>query len=97
MDDLKIVSNNQDYIKLPEHQLNKNVKPFSKTLSEFMTDVNQAQLQSGEKTKGIITGQLENLHDASIAGQKAKITFELMLEIRKKVLDSYQELMRMPV
>jgi flagellar hook-basal body complex protein FliE len=97
MDDLKIIRNNQEFVKLPEYKAYGNVKPFSKTLDEFMTDVNSTQLLSGEKTKGIITGQLENLHDASIAGQKAKVTFELMLEIRKKVLESYQELMRMPV
>jgi flagellar hook-basal body complex protein FliE len=42
-------------------------------------------------------GDNPNLHQSVIAMQEASLSFSLMVEVRNKVVESYQELMRMPV
>jgi flagellar hook-basal body complex protein FliE len=42
-------------------------------------------------------GDNPNLHQSVIAMQEASVSFGLMVEVRNKVVESYQELMRMPV
>lgn len=49
-----------------------------------------------EKTK-VLTGETNNLHQAVIAMQEASVAFSLMVEVRNKLVESYQELMRMQV
>ena len=70
---------------------------FSNLLERAVGVVND-KLQSAdmEKTK-VITGETTNLHQAVIAMQEAGVAFSLMVEVRNKLVESYQELMRMQV
>ena len=49
-----------------------------------------------EKTK-LFTGETNNLHQAMISMQEASVAFSLMVEVRNKLVESYQEIMRMQV
>ena len=51
---------------------------------------------SSEQTK-VMTGETNNLHQAMISMQEASVAFSLMVEVRNKLVESYQELMRMQV
>ena len=44
-----------------------------------------------------LTGDSPQLHQSVIAMQEAGVAFQLMVEVRNKLVESYQELMRMPV
>jgi flagellar hook-basal body complex protein FliE len=46
-------------------------------------------------TKDFIMGKDVELHEVMIAGEKAKTTLELLMEIRNKAVDMYKELIRM--
>lgn len=82
------------------------IKPF-KEISEtgreennisfqnFLKEVNEAQKIAGEKIVGVINGEVEDLHDAMIAVEKAGLSFQIMLEFRNKLLETYHEVMRM--
>ena len=70
---------------------------FEKTLKKFITDVNSLQNQAAESTVDLAKGEVEDVHDVMIAVEKANIAMELMLEIRNKIVEAYQEVMRMPV
>ena len=70
---------------------------FEKTLKKFITDVNSLQNQAAESTVNLAKGEVEDVHDVMIAVEKANIAMELMLEIRNKIVEAYQEVMRMPV
>ncbi len=72
-------------------------KSFSDTLIEQVYNVNSLQKNAAKKVEGLITGETQNLHDVTIAAQKSKIAFDLMLEVRKKLLEGYQEIMRTQV
>ena len=46
-------------------------------------------------TNKLITGEVEDLHQVMIAAQKASITLDLTIQVRNKVVEAYQEIMRM--
>lgn len=70
---------------------------FSNFLERAVGEVD-AKLSAAdlEKTK-LLTGETNNLHQAVIAMQEAGVAFSLMVEVRNKLVESYQELMRMQV
>ena len=72
-----------------------NVPSFGETLKKFVTDVNNLQQDAAGSVQKLATGQTDNLHEVMIAVEKAGVSFELMMEIRNKMLEAYHELMRM--
>lgn len=70
---------------------------FGSTLTGFINDVNQSQLDSQKAVKDFVSGNGVELHDVMIAGEKAKTNLELLMEIRNKAIDMFKELTRMPV
>lgn len=65
------------------------------SFGSFIKEVNQAQKDAGEKIINVINGNEEDLHSAMIASEKAGISFQIMLEFRNKLMETYQEIMRM--
>ncbi|MCK8058753.1 MULTISPECIES: flagellar hook-basal body complex protein FliE [unclassified Fusibacter] len=70
---------------------------FGELLSNAIGQVDSAEKVSQEYDMMVATGEVDNLHDAMIAAQKAEITLNFALEIRSQVLDAYKELMRIQV
>lgn len=70
---------------------------FGKLFEGMISAVDSQQQLAGEATKKVLLGQTDQLHQSVIAMQEASVSFSLMLEVRNKLVDSYQELMRMPV
>ena len=70
---------------------------FSNFIERAIGEVDsKLQAAEGEKTK-VLTGETNNLHQAVIAMQEANVAFSLMVEVRNKLVEGYQELMRMQV
>jgi flagellar hook-basal body complex protein FliE len=67
---------------------------FSKMLETAMGDVNQQQVTSEQTVNDYITGKEPSLHHTLIALEKADVSFKLMMQVRGKLLDAYQEIMR---
>ena len=74
-----------------------NNKSFDNVLKKFVTDVNSLQVQADELQNKLATDEVTDVHDVMIAVEKANISMELMLELRNKIIEAYQEIMRMPV
>ena len=70
---------------------------FSDTIKDFLSAVNNSQKEAAEKVADIVQGKSENLADAMTSLEKSQLSFQLMLEIRNKLLESYNEIKRMPV
>ena len=70
---------------------------FGDFLKSAIASVNETQQASDVATNKLIRGEDIELHDVMIASQKASITLNASLEIRNKVVEAYQEIMRMPV
>jgi flagellar hook-basal body complex protein FliE len=76
---------------------NASAPQFNSLLSNLVSDVSTKQAAASQATEGVLTGKNVSLHQAVIAMEEASISFQLMVEVRNKLLDSYQELMRMQV
>lgn len=74
-----------------------NKTAFNDFLKNALDEVNQLQTESESYTKLLALGQVENIHDVTIASDKAKIALQMTLAIRNKVVDAYKEIMRMQV
>lgn len=64
-------------------------------LGDFVKGVNTDQFESRKITTDFIEGKDVELHEVMIAGQKAKTSLELLMQIRNKTVDMYKELTRM--
>jgi flagellar hook-basal body complex protein FliE len=70
---------------------------FSNVLGNLVQEVNAKQIAANETVNGLLSGQNVSLHQTMIAMEEASVSFQLMVEVRNKLLESYQELMRMQV
>lgn len=70
---------------------------FASFLKDSINSVNDAQVQSDALTEKMANGENVDLHSVMIASQKANISLSATLEIRNKVVEAYQEIMRMNI
>jgi flagellar hook-basal body complex protein FliE len=70
---------------------------FDSIMDRALTAVEGAQSKAAATTRSVLLGDNARLHESMIAMQEASLSFSLMIEVRNKVVESYQELMRMPV
>lgn len=72
-------------------------KSFASVLKDSLNKVNESQLEADSMTEKLAQGKDVDLHQVMIAQQKANITLQATLEVRNKVIEAYQEMMRMQV
>ncbi|MHB9037037.1 MAG: flagellar hook-basal body complex protein FliE [Armatimonadota bacterium] len=70
---------------------------MSGMLKKGIKEVNSLQCQADDMAVKLASGELEDVHKAMIAMQKAKLSFEFTVQVRNKVIEAYQEIMRMQV
>ncbi len=80
-----------------EEELKEETIKFGKLLKDALNNVNQLQREKEEYKKLLITGEVDNLHDVTIAAEKANVALQLTLGIRNKVVEAYKEIMRMQI
>jgi flagellar hook-basal body complex protein FliE len=70
---------------------------FDGFLGNMVSEVSAKQSAAADAVQSVTAGGNVPLHQAMIAVQEASLSFQLMVEVRNKLLESYQELMRMQV
>lgn len=68
---------------------------FAQVLKNALNHVNKLQHESNYKRELLTYGKIDDLHDVMITAQKASITVETAVQIQQKVIDAYNEMMRM--
>lgn len=68
---------------------------FDNVLGNLVRDVNSKQVAAANTVKDMMAGGKVSLHQAMISMEEANVSFQLMVEVRNKLLESYQEIMRM--
>ncbi|KMM36571.1 flagellar hook-basal body complex protein FliE [Guptibacillus hwajinpoensis] len=68
---------------------------FGQMLQDAIKQVNNNQVQSEQMTNKLVTGEVQDVHEVMLASQKASLSLNLTVEVRNKVIESYQEIMRM--
>jgi flagellar hook-basal body complex protein FliE len=70
---------------------------FASMLGRMVADVNARQRAATEAVNALQSGRDVPLHQVIIAMEEASLSFQLMVEVRNKLLESYQEIMRMQI
>lgn len=70
---------------------------FSEMFDNALKKLNDSQIKADNLTHGLLTGEIEDIHQVTIAMQEAKLTMQLAVEVRNKVIEAYQEISRMQV
>jgi flagellar hook-basal body complex protein FliE len=68
---------------------------FASTLTGAVDNLQQLQSTSKELAVSAVTGDLSDIHNATLASSRAQITLELMATVRNKGVDAFNEIMRM--
>jgi flagellar hook-basal body complex protein FliE len=70
---------------------------FADLLGEAVTRVQQVQGQAEQELQKLLAGEPVELHRVMLAGEEAALASDLMMAVRNKLVDTYQEIMRMQV
>ncbi len=70
---------------------------FEELLKDFISQVNSQQLEARDIEKELSTGKVENIEQAMFVIERADLSLRLLVELRNKAIESYQEIMRMQV
>jgi flagellar hook-basal body complex protein FliE len=71
---------------------------FGEVLKEAISEVNELSNTADVAIqKQLASGETTDLHSTMIALEKAEVSFQLMMQIRNKILQAYEEIMRMPI
>jgi len=70
---------------------------FMSSLQQAISKANDIQLQANQATEALMSGQTQNIHQTMVALQEADVSFQLMMQIRNKLLSAYEEIQRMQI
>ena len=68
---------------------------FQNVLKEAIGRVEQTRVESEQSVNRFLAGENEEIHNVVLSAQRAELTFEAFLQVRNKVVNAYQEIMRM--
>ena len=68
---------------------------FSSLLHSAYKRIEHSGVEAARSVEGFLTGESQDLHSVALAGQRASLQFEMLLQVRNKIVQAYQEVMRM--
>ena len=68
---------------------------FRDVLGSAIDDIQQLEGQAEAKVAGVLGGNGTDVHSALIAVEKADLSFQLMMQVRNKIVSAYEEISRM--
>ena len=71
--------------------------PFVDALKNAVDRVDLSQKKANQAVESFLNGETEDIHAVGMATQRADLEFNLALQVRNKVVQAYQEIMRMPL
>jgi flagellar hook-basal body complex protein FliE len=70
---------------------------FRETIKNFIHDVDGMQKDSSRKIEDFMAGEISDVHDVMMTVEKAGTSFQLLMELRNKMLEAYQEIKGMSI
>ena len=70
---------------------------FTGILKHAINTVNQAKIEADQAVQELATGNEKDIHQTMIALEKAEVSFQLMMQVRNKIVSAYEEIMRMQI
>ena len=70
---------------------------FSEILKDSINKVGELQKEASSQTEKLVKMDGQDIHNTMIAVEKADLSFQLMMQIRNKIINAYEEIMRIQV
>lgn len=70
---------------------------FSEAMKKQLEEVNTLQAQAQKSSEKLALGEAESIHDVMIQTEEARLALEMTVQVRNKVLEAYQEIMKMQI
>src|SRR5512142_3217415 len=70
---------------------------FRELFSRTVQEVQAYQQRASQSTDSLLSGESEDLHTVALANQQAELAFEMFVQVRNKLVQAYQEVMRMQI
>ena len=70
---------------------------FSTLVKDSIASINRQQVAADQAAADLASGKNTNIHEVMIKMEEAEISLRLMVQMRNKVVEAYQEIMRMQV
>lgn len=68
---------------------------FDNLLSSSLESLNNQQVAANEATTGMVTGEIDNLHNVMIQTTEAQLSLELAIQVRNKAIEAYNDIKNM--
>ena len=91
---------NTAFLPAPSNQIaeaNAGSRTFSDMVSHGIADVNSQLLTSQVDLQALATGDVQNLHQIMMRLEESRVSFQLLVQVRNRLLESYQEVMKMQI
>lgn len=69
--------------------------PFASVVENLLHEANGQQIQADQAVRELAMGRADNLHDVMLSVAKADLSFRMVLEVRNRLTEAYQDIMRM--
>ena len=97
IDAIQFIEAGADIQSLAGTKTNKPSNDFAAWMDKQFSELNDKIKSSDQLVRDLAVGENNNLHHVMLEIQKTKTTFQLALQVRNKLLEGYQEIMRMQV
>ncbi len=97
MQDISIATHMKSLSPSPGQGAVKQDSGFGDMLTTAISETNQAQLDADKAITDLNTGRADNLHEVMLSMEEADLSMRMLVQMRNKVYDAYQEVMRMQV
>ena len=81
----------------PRRESQGSAPSFGEVMKGLVSDVDALHKKAEATTDKMLTGEIEDIHQVVIAVEEAQTSFQLLMEIRNKMVEAYREVMRMQV
>lgn len=79
---------------LGETQRSTDGSAFNKVIEQFIGEVNDKQINADAAVQRLVTGKTDNVQEVMLAMSQADLTFRMFMEVRNKVIETYETVMR---
>jgi len=70
---------------------------FTRLIDQMLSHVHEQQAKADTAVNDLVLGRTDNLHNVMLSVANAELSFRMILEIRNRLTEAYQEIMRMQV
>ncbi len=97
MQDISIATHLQSLVPSLNQMQQDGETGFGEMLTKAIDEANTAQLKADKATTDLVTGRADNIHEVMLSMEEADISMRMLVQMRNKVVDAYQEIIRMQV